>query len=370
MTQAYIMRQLLAIIHQPVAVSISALFLHFIHHCPLGATDQLGYDMSMTQLLPLSDQSIALAASTLAAGRLVAFPTETVYGLGADACNPTAVAGIFAAKNRPVFNPLISHVATIDAAFELGCKTPMAAVLAEAFWPGPMTLVLARGKACPIAMLTSAGLEKIALRVPAHAAAQRLLTAFDGPIAAPSANLSGKISPSRAAHVMQSLAGKIGLVLDAGPCESGVESTIIDCTGAQAVILRSGGVTRNEIMRVLAAANLGPEIGDLPAPGPGSTPASPGQLASHYAPNAALRLNAESRAADELLVGFGAIAGSGEQPVSLSVSGDLNEAAARLFDLLHQLDAKNITKIAIAPIPETGLGEAINDRLRRAAAPR
>jgi L-threonylcarbamoyladenylate synthase len=233
-----------------------------------------------------------------------------------------------------------------------------------------MTLVLTREPDCPIAMLTSAGLEKIALRVPAHPEAQRLLAAFGGPVAAPSANMSGKISPSRAAHVMQSLAGRIDLVLDGGACENGVESTIIDCTGAQAIILRPGGVTRDEIARVLIKANLDPKMGKPSTSDNDNAPVSPGQLASHYAPNAALRLNALSAATDEILVGFGEIAGSGEQPISLSRTGNLNEAAANLFDLLHQLDALKLPKIAIAPIPDTGLGEAINDRLRRAAAPR
>ena len=325
--------------------------------------------MRMTELLPLSDQSIANATSILRAGGLVAFPTETVYGLGADACNANAVASIFTAKNRPEFNPLISHVATVDAAFALGCNTPIATALATALWPGPMTLVLTREDHCPIARLTSAGLDKIALRVPAHAEAQRLLNAFGGPVAAPSANMSGKISPSRATHVMQSLAGRIDLILDGGACENGVESTIVDCTGAQAIILRPGGVTRDEIIRVLAAANLNPDIGNPIALDSDNTPISPGQLASHYAPNAALRLNVETAATDEILVGFGTIAGSGDRPLSLSAAGDLSEAAAKLFDLLHQLDAMKVSKIAIAPIPETGLGEAINDRLRRAAAP-
>lgn len=326
--------------------------------------------MGMTELLPLSDQSVAQAVAILHAGGLVAFPTETVYGLGADACNASAVAGIFAAKERPEFNPLISHVASIDAAFVLAHETPVAAKLAAAFWPGPMTLVLARKTHCPIAMLTSAGLDKIALRVPAHQEAQKLLAAFGGPIAAPSANMSGKISPSNAAHVMKSLNGRIDLVLDGGPCKSGVESTIVDCTGTQAIILRPGGVTTEEIAHVLSVANLDPYIGNPSAPDIGTAPVSPGQLASHYAPNAALRLNVKTPAADEILVGFGAIAGSGQQPLNLSPTGDLNEAAANLFDYLHQLDAMKLPKIGIAPIPEKGLGEAINDRLRRAAAPR
>lgn len=344
--------------------------MNFIRRSPLGAKDRLGYDMRMTELLPLSDLSIARATATLRMGGLVAFPTETVYGLGANANNAAAVAGIFAAKNRPEFNPLISHVATPDAAFALGHRTPMAAALADAFWPGPMTLVLTREPDCPIAMLTSAGLEKIALRVPAHPEAQRLLAAFGGPVAAPSANMSGKISPSRAAHVMQSLAGRIDLVLDGGACANGVESTIIDCTGAQAIILRPGGVTRDEVARVLIKANLDPKVGKPSTSDNDNALVSPGQLASHYAPNATVRLNALTAATDEILVGFGEIAGSGEQPISLSRTSNLNEAAANLFDLLHQLDALKLPKIAIAPIPDTGLGEAINDRLRRAAAPR
>ncbi len=364
------MRQLPARIHYPDAAGKTPHPMDSIYRSALGTTFRLGYEMHMTKLLPLSDENIAFATSILRGGGLVAFPTETVYGLGADACNANAVASIFTAKKRPEFNPLISHVATIDAAFALGRKTPIAAALATAFWPGPMTLVLTREDHAPIAKLTSAGLDKIALRVPAHAEAQRLLTTFGGPIAAPSANMSGKISPSRATHVMRSLAGRIDLVLDGGACKSGVESTIIDCTGERAIVLRPGGVTRDEIIRVLGAANLDPDTGNPPGLEINNAPVSPGQLASHYAPNAALRLDVETAATDEILVGFGTTAGSGKQPFTLSATGDLNEAAAKLFDLLHQLDALGAPKIAIAPIPETGLGEAINDRLRRAAATR
>ena len=321
----------------------------------------------MTQILPITDESIALAVKTLAAGGLVAFPTETVYGLGADACDAAAVARIFAAKNRPQFNPLISHVATPKAAFSLGKATPMAAALATAFWPGPMTLVLERTADCPIARLTSAGLEKVALRVPEHRDALRILTNFAGPLAAPSANSSGKISPSRAAHVMQSLSGIIDLVLDGGPCASGVESTIIDCTGPRAVILRPGGVTREQISASLAAAGLNQEIG---VPPPTAAPVSPGQLASHYAPNAAVRLNVTDPLDGEELIGFGSVAGGGTLGLSLSSTGDLTEAAANLFDMLHRADASGCRLIAVAPVPIHGLGEAINDRLHRAAAAR
>ena len=323
--------------------------------------------MAMTQLLALSDTSIALAADLLGAGKLVAVPTETVYGLGADATDAMAVSGIFAAKNRPQFNPLISHVSTAAAAFGLGAATRMASALAADFWPGPMTLVLDRLADCPIARLTSAGLDKIALRVPAHGDAQKLLLAFGGPIAAPSANPSGKISPSRAAHVMASLDGMIDLVLDGGPCESGVESTIIDCTGARAIILRPGGITAEQIQRTLSDAGLDP---DLAQPTHSKAPISPGQLASHYAPDAVVRLNVTKATDDEELLGFGDISGNGKLGLTLSASGDLAEAAANLFDMLHKLDAANCPQIAIAPIPQTGLGAAINDRLQRAAAPR
>ena len=213
-------------------------------------------DHVTTDCLAITGESVARGVDILAHGGLVAFPTETVYGLGGDACNADAVAAIFAAKERPAFNPLISHVASAEAAFELGTATPIAACLAEAFWPGPMTLILTRRPDCPIALLTSAGLDKIALRVPAHAEARHLLEAFGGPVAAPSANPSGRISPTRAEHVLAGLGGRIELVLDGGPCESGVESTVIDCTGDTAHILRPGGITREAVAATLAARGI------------------------------------------------------------------------------------------------------------------
>ena len=324
----------------------------------------------MTDCLALSKSTIARASGLLADGQLVAFPTETVYGLGADATNDRAVARIFAAKDRPAFNPLISHVASAAAAFDLGVETPIAAVLASAFWPGPLTLVLDRRPDCPVARLTTAGLDKIAVRVPAHAAAQALMTHFGKPIAAPSANPSGRISPSTADHVMRGLAGKIDLILDGGPCESGLESTVVDASTDQALILRPGGITRNAVADALEAAGFaGPIAGPTAVTQP-VQPVAPGQLASHYAPRAAVRLNATKAAADEELIGFGSVAGSGRLALSLSASGDLIEAAANLFAMLHCADDTGTAKIAIAPVPDHGLGEAINDRLRRAAAPR
>jgi L-threonylcarbamoyladenylate synthase len=324
----------------------------------------------MTDCLAISKSAIARASGLLADGQLVAFPTETVYGLGADATNDMAVARIFAAKDRPAFNPLISHVASAAAAFDLGVETPVAAALASAFWPGPLTLVLDRRPDCPVARLTTAGLDKIAVRVPAHAAARALLTHFGKPVAAPSANPSGRISPSTAGHVMRGLAGKIDLVLDGGPCETGVESTVVDASVEQAVILRPGGITRHEVADALKAAGFDAPIAHPTAATQPVQPVAPGQLASHYAPHAAVRLNATKAAADEELIGFGSVAGSGILALSLSASGDLIEAAANLFAMLHRVDDTGTAKIAIAPVPDNGLGEAINDRLRRAAAPR
>ena len=325
---------------------------------------------TMTACLAISDQNIAKAVTILAAGQLVAFPTETVYGLGADATNAAAVARIFATKQRPAFNPLISHVASADAAFALGQKTPIAVALANAFWPGPLTLILQRNDDCPVAMLTTAGLDTIGVRVPAHQGAQTLLQAFGKPIAAPSANPSGRIIPSTAKHVLDGLDGRLDLVLDGGSCEFGLESTIIDCTGDFSRLLRPGGITRDALAAALAAANCNPRV-DIAEPlADHENPLAPGQLASHYAPKAAVRLMAKTSTADEELIGFGTVSGAGKLALNLSPSGDLVEAAANLFSILHAVDAANIAKIAIAPIPDTGLGEAINDRLRRAAAPR
>jgi len=322
----------------------------------------------MTSRLAISGDALARAADMLAAGRLVAFPTETVYGLGGDACNADAVAAIFAAKDRPSFNPLISHVASTEAAFGLGSATPLAECLAACFWPGPMTLILYRTADCPVARLTSAGLDKIAIRVPAHAAAHQLLKAFGGPVAAPSANPSGRISPTRAEHVIAGLDGRVALVLDGGPCDSGVESTVIDCTGDAAHILRPGGITREAVADALTGAGL--RLAGAAQRAAPQAPESPGMLASHYAPQAAVKLNVTAAEAGMELIGFGGIGGSGTLALNLSPGGELVEAAANLFDMLHAADATGASLIGIAPIPQTGLGEAINDRLTRAAAPR
>lgn len=317
----------------------------------------------------MSDESITRAADLLRGGGLVAFPTETVYGLGGDACNASAVANIFTAKGRPAFNPLISHVVSASEAFALGIETPAARRLADAFWPGPMTLILQRAPNCPIASLTSAGLDRIALRVPAHEGARRLLQQFEGPVAAPSANQSGRISPSRAAHVMAGLGEAIDMVLDGGPCSSGVESTVVDTSGTQAVILRPGGVTRDAITRCLAAGGLSlmPATQDGPST---DRPISPGQLESHYAPHARLKMNVIAIEDDMELIGFGPIAGAGRLQLTLSESGNDSEAATNLFDMLHAADDTGASVIGVAPVPNNRLGEAINDRLRRAAAPR
>ena len=327
-----------------------------------------------TRQLGVSAPAIKTAAATLRAGGLVAFPTETVYGLGGDACNATAVAAIFAAKERPSFNPLISHVDSVEAAFELGLPTKAAVVLSRRFWPGPMTLVLMRRPDCPIARLTSAGLDRIALRVPGHPAARRLLLDFGGPVAAPSANPSGRISPTRASHVIAGLSGRIDIVLDGGRCASGVESTVVDCSGDDVRILRPGGVTREDLALCLEEVDL--ELADGPPqsnPNQPATPdamASPGMMASHYAPRAMLERNVTTPRLGMELIGFGAVAGAGTERLNLSPNGDLVEAAANLFDMLHRADSGDAGVIGVAPIPETGLGEAINDRLRRATAPR
>ncbi|KZC98345.1 L-threonylcarbamoyladenylate synthase [Oceanibaculum pacificum] len=311
---------------------------------------------------PATDAAIAAAAAHLRAGRLVAFPTETVYGLGGDATDDKAVAAIFAAKGRPSFNPLISHLPDAASARALAVFTPIAEKLAAAFWPGPLTLVLKRRADCPVSHLACAGLETIALRVPAHPVAAKLLRAVGRPVVAPSANPSGRVSPTTARHVADGLGDRLALVLDGGPCAIGVESTVVDATGARAVLLRPGGVT----LEVLEQA-VGTVI--LPSEDP-AAPTSPGQLASHYAPALPVRLNATHVAPGEALLAFGpALAGTAET-LNLSPSGDLQEAAANLFALLRSLDKPGRTGIAVMPIPETGLGRAINDRLRRAAAPR
>lgn len=301
-----------------------------------------------TRLLPFDEQAIAEATRLVLAGQAVAIPTETVYGLAADATNAAAIARIYEAKGRPSFNPLIVHVASLAEAERIGEFSEPATALGEQHWPGPLTLVVPLRSDAGIAALVTAGLETIALRVPAHPAMQRLLRAVGRPLAAPSANASGTISPTRAEHVLRSLGGRIPLVIDGGATERGVESTIVAATGGPLRLLRPGPIM---IDAKIAA---------------GKSIEAPGQLASHYSPGKPLRLAATAAAPDEYLIGFGAVAGE----ASLSPSGDLIEAAARLFDLLHQARDSEKARIAVAPMPDTGLGIAINDRLRRAAAPR
>ena len=309
-----------------------------------------------TSLLRADDAGYARAAEVLRGGELVAFPTETVYGLGGDATNDMAVARIFEAKGRPRFNPLIVHVDRIETAQGFVEWSHEAEILASAFWPGPLTLVLPIKAGAGISPLVTADLPSLAVRVPAHPVARELLRVFGGPVAAPSANPSGRISPTTAAHVAAGLAGRVGAILDGGACEVGVESTIVGLT-AGPTLLRPGGLPAEAIEQALG--------GPLARHGAGDAVTAPGQLASHYAPGATVRLEAESRREGEVLLGFGKVACD----LNLSPSGDLTEAAANLFAHLHALDAKG-APIAVSPIPETGLGRAINDRLRRAAAPR
>ncbi len=302
---------------------------------------------------------ISEAARILRDGGLVAFPTETVYGLGADAINDHAVARVFAAKSRPEINPLISHLATADEAFSYGSFSNTAMKLARTFWPGPLTIVVERSENCAISRLCSAGLDSVALRIPDHPVALALLKEVGRPIAAPSANRSGRISPTTAEHVRRSLGSAVDMIVDGGPCAVGLESTVVQFEGNAVRLLRPGGLPRQEIEQVLGHS--------LEATKPGKALHSPGLLESHYAPHAPLRLNAAEPEADESYIGFGKHA-FGQH--SLSRTGDLIEAAANLFKLLHEVDAQHPDRIAVAPIPSHGLGEAINDRLRRAAAPR
>lgn len=309
------------------------------------------------------DDDIAAATALLREGQLVAIPTETVYGLAADATNDAAVAKIYEAKGRPSFNPLIVHVADVAMARRYAEISPLAEKLAAAFWPGPLTLVSPRRKDSAVSLLVSAGLETLALRAPAGDIAQSVIRRFGGPLAAPSANRSGSISPTTAAHVRDSLGERVALILDGGPCAVGVESTIVKIDGARAILLRPGGTPREAIERIIGA-KLEAAAGGVEAPG---------MMQSHYAPHARLRLQATAPHADEAYLAFG---GGGDHPhtLNLSASGDLVEAAANLFAHLRALDAmcaaKGLSGIAAAPVPDDGLGEAINDRLARAAAPR
>lgn len=302
--------------------------------------------MTKTKILSFSDEAIAEAARLILAGEPVAVPTETVYGLAADATNADAVTRIYEAKGRPSFNPLIVHVSNLAAAEQIGEFNQAARGLAEEHWPGPLTLVVPLRQNSAVASIVTAGLPTIGLRVPAHAAMQALLRAVGCPLAAPSANASGAISPTRAEHVLKSLSGRIQLIIDGGATDRGLESTIVAATGGPIRVLRPGPI------QIDAETATGGKI------------EAPGQLVSHYAPSKPLRLNVTRADADEYLIGFGDVAGDS----SLSPSGDLVEAAARLFDLLHEADVSSKRHIAVAPVPARDLGAAINDRLRRAAA--
>jgi len=310
---------------------------------------------------PATPQAIASAAALLRAGYLVAFPTETVYGLGGDATNERAVAEIFATKGRPHFNPLIVHVSGLAEAEALAVFDRRARLVAAQLWPGPLTLVLRRPDDSGLSLLVSAGLDTVAIRVPCHEVAQALLRETGRPIAAPSANRSGRVSPTEAAHVAEELGDRVALILDGGRTPVGLESTVLDLSGEAAVLLRPGGVTSEQLSEL-----LGPIA--MPA---AAKPKSPGMLASHYTPSLPLRLEASEAHPGEALLAFGPNAPPGFAEVEwLSRSGDLAEAAANLFAMLRRLDRPPLTGIAVMPIPERGLGRAINDRLRRAAAPR
>jgi L-threonylcarbamoyladenylate synthase len=323
-----------------------------------------------TLILSAGEAAVRAAARCLAEGGLVAFPTETVYGLGADATNAAAIARLYAAKGRPAFNPLIAHVGDIAAARRIARFDAQATRLAEAIWPGPLTLVLPKTTDCPVAELATAGLETIAIRVPAHPVALEILRAFGGPVVAPSANLSGHVSPTTAAHVQSDLAGRIDLIVDGGPVEVGVESTIVGCF-EEPMLLRPGGLPRGEIERV-----LGRTLRQPPEDAASDTgqPLAPGMLASHYAPRTPVRLQAGRVEPGEALLAFGpdAVAGvdAATAVMNLSARGDLDEAAANLFGYLRALDLSGARAIAVMPVPHHGLGEAINDRLRRAAVER
>lgn len=353
-------------------------------------------------VLPAGPAAIERAAAALAAGRLVAFPTETVYGLGADATNDVAVARLYAAKERPSFNPLIAHVANdvavdpegpgptrygrhtppipgaaaIDAASRLARFDADALRLAAAFWPGPLTLVLPRLPGCPVGQLATAGLDTIAVRAPSHPVARAILAAFGKPVVAPSANRSGQVSPTSAQHVEVDLAGRVDLIIDGGAAPMGVESTVLACSsGGEVALLRPGAIPRAAVERVLGRpVVMSMTAGDAAGLQGTPRPPAPGMLASHYAPRAMVRLNAVTVAPDEALLAFGADvppdAGRARVVLNLSSRGDLVEAAANLFGHLRLLDSAGVASIAVMPMPDEGLGEAINDRLRHAAAPR
>lgn len=312
----------------------------------------------MDPIAPMNPESIVRAAELLRRGELVAFPTETVYGLGADATNDTAVARIFEAKNRPSFNPLIVHLPDRESVSDYVEFTAAAETMAARFWPGPLTLVLPRRADCSLSRLTSAGLDTVAMRVPSHDSARQLLRSAGIPIAAPSANRSGLLSPTTAEHVADQLGDHVAMILDDGPCAIGLESTVLDLSEETPAILRQGGLPQEEIEDALG----GPVA---IASADGDAPKSPGMLTRHYAPSRPLRMNASAAQPGEALLGFGRVM---EATKNLSPDGDLVEAAANMFAFLHALDTPHHGGIAVSPIPEIGLGRAINDRLRRAAA--
>jgi L-threonylcarbamoyladenylate synthase len=322
----------------------------------------------MTRILPAGSAAAAEAARVLTAGGLVAFPTETVYGLGADATNGQAVARLYEAKGRPAFNPLITHVTDLAAAQALARFDADAERLAAGLWPGPLTLVLPKAAACPVAELATAGLDSTAVRMPDHAVARAILTTFGKPVVAPSANRSGHVSPTTAEHVAADLSGRIDLIIDGGATPVGVESTIVACLG-EPTLLRPGGMPRAAIERA-----LGKTLVSAPAPPLDEAPLAPGMLASHYAPRTRIRLHADRLEPGEALLAFGASLPEGaahsKKTLNLSDRGDLLEAAANLFSHLRALDAAGARAIAVMPVPHEGLGEAINDRLARAAADR
>ena len=312
-------------------------------------------------ILPAHKTSIIQAGEQLRKGKLVTFPTETVYGLGADATSDKAVARIFQAKERPSFNPLIIHIAALTLVEEIVEFTETARHLADVFWPGPLTLVMKRSPNSRISLLATAGLETIAVRIPAQATAQAILNSAGMPIAAPSANPSGKISPTRAEHVLNSLGDRAGLIIDDGPCNVGLESTVLDCSGLKPNILRVGGTTIEQIEAVIGSVNINTHSTD--------TPSAPGMLRSHYAPRAKLRLDVSGVEDHESLLSFGQHKIKNiTREQNLSPSADLEEAAANLFSMIRILDQSS-NHVAVMPIPESGLGRAINDRLRRAATP-
>lgn len=320
----------------------------------------------MARIVPADLQHITEAARALQRGELVSFPTETVYGLGGDATNDRAVAAIYAAKGRPSFNPLIVHVGSLTAALALADLPPDAVTLARKFWPGPLTLVVKRRKDSPLSLLVSAGLDSVALRVPAHPTTQALLTICGRPLAGPSANPSGRVSPTNAQHVAEGLGDKVAMILDGGPCRIGVESTVLSLLGDKPALLRHGGISAAAIEAEIGKSIvIAPAVGDVAEGLHG-----PGRLLSHYAPEKPVRLNATDLRPGEALLAFGPTAMKAAVTLNLSESGDLNEAAANLFAMLRLLDRPDVTGIAVMPIPNEGLGLAINDRLTRAAAPR